>query len=35
VVTGAFVILAFLLAMNFVRRRRAGAEHPDQSAADS
>jgi hypothetical protein len=35
VVTGAFVILAFLLAMNFVRRRRAGAEHTGQSAPDS
>lgn len=34
VVTGAFVILAFLLAMNFVRRRRVGhSEHPGSGGA--
>ena len=31
VVTGAFVILAFLLAMNFVRRRRAADDHSAQA----
>jgi hypothetical protein len=35
VVTGAFVILAFLLAMNFVRRRRAGHEHGSVTEPDS
>ena len=33
-VTGAFVILAFLLAMNFVRRRRAADDHSAQAEPD-